>query len=274
MRMTSAAEMPTLHVEQTYKTPPWGMLMLPLALVAISGLLAWAILAQHLPGFFWFSVGVMIFFVPIIIWSSFVPSLRPTNWLLKLDGSRLFIMLRHFRNLQEDPQEQLVIELETHEIESVGKQSKKQVSVSSDSTEVYWTDHHLEIVLRNDPDADIVAAWEKERQHSRGRDKGTKRQPTMVRIEGRSIFLLWNSKTDVIKPGLNHAIERLGRHVAVHEPVVIERKKLDDLSEEELDQKILEYCDSGHSIDAVKLLRKHRGYSLSEAKKFIDELAD
>ncbi|MCA8990246.1 MAG: hypothetical protein KDA78_21540, partial [Planctomycetaceae bacterium] len=58
----------------------------------------------------------------------------------------------------------------------------------------------------------------------------------------------------------------------IHEPVVIDRPNLKEMTDEELDSKVLEFCESGHRMDAVQLLRKYRGYSLSEAKRMTDEL--
>ncbi len=49
---------------------------------------------------------------------------------------------------------------------------------------------------------------------------------------------------------------------------------VDSLKGKELDDMILDRVSKGYTFDAVALVKKHYGYTTTEARQFIDDLSD
>ena len=61
-------------------------------------------------------------------------------------------------------------------------------------------------------------------------------------------------------------------YCSLAEPTLIDFSKPKELGEAEVDVLILELARNGETFAATDLLRKRRGYSLRDAKQFVDEL--
>lgn len=267
-----------MHADHTFRTPVWGVLILPVILLVCCIALVWALVTAHLPAFFWISVVLIAPFVPLILYTNFLPSLRPTNWVLKVRGDTVYLMLRNFREGHSPEDSPVVVSFDFGEIASVGKLSKKISTPSSNGGDTTWTQHSLEIRLRASAPQAFVDALNAERTRRPPavgfvRKKSYYRSP-VTRADSRTIRILWRGRYEVVKPGINAAVETLTRYVDQHAAEVIDRTNPEHLSDSAFDDLVLALCESGAKIDAIRLLKRHRGYSTASAKAFVDELTE
>ncbi|MFT5526995.1 MAG: hypothetical protein ACI9HK_004977 [Pirellulaceae bacterium] len=275
MQLHCAKDIEHIEADQTYRTPPWGMLLFPLVLLAICAGLGWAIINGHLHNFFWVVVTVLALLTLIVISEVFLPTLRPTNWVLKIHGNRLYLMLRNYRKVHQSDDGPTVASFGISEIASIGKQDRKLSSSVGNGRRTHWAERRLEMRLKEPVPEDLRRALDTEisgRARSYKSRPTTRNYPSPINLDGDTIQVLWNGRTDVIKPSIEHAIAELGKLVAVHETAAPDPIEPADLDKQQFDKLILQLCQSGDRITAVKMLRQHRGYSLSAAKQFIDEL--
>ena len=141
-----------------------------------------------------------------------------------------------------------------------------------------WTQHSLEIRLREPIPGEIVDALDAQRR----------RQPPAVGVvrkksyypspvtnpDGRTLRILWQGRYDMVKPSIDAAVQTLSQYVAQHTEELLDRSKPEEMSAGEFDNLVLNLCESGAKIDAVKLLKRHRGFTTTSAKQFVDELTN
>lgn len=276
MQLHHFRDLQHMQADHTFRTPPWGMLLLPVILTGICIALGWALVSGYLPCFFWASVAILAPLVPLVVAVNFLPALRPTNWVLKVRGDQLYVMLRNYRNRHFPDDDPVVASFDIGEIASVGKQEQRlSAPGSSAGREVHWTERRLEIRLESPVPDEFRQALEAERRRkppAEGFIRARSYYPSPVSIDERTIRILWNGRHDVVKPSIERALDMLGRLVDVHGTAVLDRREVEDLSNSEFDDLILELCQSGNRMAAAKLLRRHRGYSTTEAKQLVDEL--
>jgi len=53
MRLHRLRELQHIHADHAFRTPPWGMLLFPLILLAVSVAIGWALINGHLPAALW-----------------------------------------------------------------------------------------------------------------------------------------------------------------------------------------------------------------------------
>ena len=79
----------------------------------------------------------------------------------------------------------------------------------------------------------------------------------------------WNS----IKPGIKKALVLFGERTTIDDEIkIVTDSSKDDLSGKELEDMILDRIARGDKFDARALVKKHYGYSTTEAVKFVDDL--
>jgi hypothetical protein len=82
----------------------------------------------------------------------------------------------------------------------------------------------------------------------------------------------WRGRQDFVVPGLKRVLRELAAECTVLEPTSEDLRNLNAMSTAEVDQAILDRVESGDVLGATKLLRDERGYSLKEARDFVEEL--
>jgi hypothetical protein len=267
-----------LSAEHTFRTSPLVMLMLPLILAGASGALVWAIAAGHLPLFIGFSVLFMAPFVPLVLWINFLPTLRSTNWVLKLADGQVYVMLRNYRNPHAPGDGPTVVSFSPGEIASVGREVLQLSSPAvNNGRRTYWNEYRLELRLRDAAPPAFVAALKAERdrkppQEGMVRSKSYYASPVTLDDDGRTIRILWMGRFDWITPRLKRTLAVLERTFLRHEDSIINRRNTEAMSAAELDDLVLRLLESGQKIDAVKLLTRHRGMSTTQAVRFADDL--
>jgi hypothetical protein len=86
------------------------------------------------------------------------------------------------------------------------------------------------------------------------------------------IEVAWRSPLVVLRPRLARFVEAASVEFTVESEVARRDPPWRDLDTSAFDDLVLERCEAGDLFTAIRLLRDRHGWSLSEAKRFVDEL--
>ncbi len=206
---------------------------------------------------------------------------RATNWLLWIRRDGLSI---HFRSYQDrSPQDALtVLDLGYSEIAEVREYVEHYTTPDSDGDSVHHKLRSLEIHLLAPDTGELETALAENRRReqpertyfgfisSRARlthFSVTLPAPDVIRIAWRG------GQSHCVTPSLRRVLDALAEHVTVGEPLSDDRQSWKQLTDEELDTQILAFVEAGNRMEATNLLVRRRGYSLTKAHKFIEELS-
>jgi len=283
-------ELPTMRLYTPVDVPSvtQGRVCRQSRLVSVVGTLLLLALMAGIPACFvlvarastWISFPVLSFAALMAMWLGGVAikALRTTNWNLRIAPDGLWINLRSYQNRDFAPAA-TVLFVPYQEIAGVGQHAVKRSERTSDGTAA-WTDRYLDIRL-TDPAPEEVAAEisaERRREVSRvylwGFVKSTGRNnhvPVTLPMEN-VLRLAWRSRSDFVVPSLQKTLRELAANCAMDEASVKDIANLSDLSDDEIDRLILDRVENGDTLGAVKVLHEKRGYTLYDAKKFVDGL--
>ncbi len=239
--------------------------------------------------FFWIR-GIWFFFVVLGLASLvIVPMLigdvrlrfRQTNWTLWAPPGKLLVNLRSYqdRSAMEMPS---VVELADHEVAEIRRHEHRYSTSSGQGRTTFTKLVSLDIVLRTPDDgtlAKLIAdrratpqPWQK-LAGMRSRSNVTLHSVTLPAPD--VLRIAWTGgRNHAITPGVNRVLRELETRIHVGEPVLKVEGSGDKLRDADIDDRILSLVQAGNRIDAIKILRLERGYSLVEAKQFVDELAE
>lgn len=239
--------------------------------------------------FFWLR-GIWFFFVVVGLASLvLVPLLigdvrlrfRRTNWTLWAPPGKLLINLRSYQD-KSSLDTLSVVELADNEIAEIRRCEERYTVPEEQGRKTAFKLVSLDILLRT-PDDETLAKLIADRR--------TAPQPwqNLAGIRSRSNLTLYSvtlPAADVIRiawtggrnhsvaPGVNRVLRELETRLHVGEPVLKEEGANGKSGDAEIDDRILSLVQAGNKIDAIKILRLERGYTLIEAKRFVDELAE
>ena len=63
-----------MQTDITFRTHPWGMLLLPVIMLAIGVTIGWALIRGNLPFVLWGSVAIIVALVPLVLSVNFFPT--------------------------------------------------------------------------------------------------------------------------------------------------------------------------------------------------------
>jgi hypothetical protein len=256
--------------------------------VSILGTIALMVILAALPAYFvilarpsmWISFPVLSFASLMMMWLAgrLVNAFRATNWLMQIAPDGLWINLRSYLN-REFARADTVLFVPYTEIATAGEYSVKRSAKDDDGTMV-WTERYLDLRLVDPVPDDVSGEISEERRRevvheylggfvtSRGRNNHV---PVLVPDE-RTLRLSWWGRSDFVVPSLKHTLRELAGKCTVGEATKKDATNLDHLTGEEVDQMIIECVETGDTFGAIKLLQQKKGFSLTDAKKFVDEL--
>jgi len=232
----------------------------------------------ELAGWIWILVLVPVFLIAWGLSRLATKAFADENWLLRIAPEGLWINLRSYLNREFAPA-RTVLFLPYVEIQHARRHSVKRAERSGSRTAI-WTDHYLEIELREPAIAELSTEIAEERRRvvesahlgglvtSRGRHHHV---PVTLPADDR-LRIQWRGRQDFVVPGLKRVLRELAAEVTVLEATVESAENPSALSAEQVDRLILERVEAGDTFGATKLLRDERAYSLRDAKKFVDEL--
>ena len=206
---------------------------------------------------------------------------RKTNWTLWAPPGKLLINLRSYQD-RSPLDTQSVVELADNEIAEIRRHEDRYTLPQSSGRRTSYKLVSLDIVLRTPDDGTLAKRiagcrtaqqpWQKfagmRSQSNVTLHSVTLPAPDVLRIA-------WTGgRNHAITPGVKRTLRALETRIHGGAPVL----KLDRTSEmtkdAEIDDRILSLVHAGNKIDAIKILREQRGYSLIEAKQFVDELEE
>lgn len=222
-------------------------------------------------------VGIVL----LIVWCLMrmaAKALRADNWLMRIAPDGLWVNLRSYLN-REFALAKTVVFLPYAAIEGVRQHTVRRADRHGSRTTT-WTDQYLEIQLREPVPNDVAAEIAEERRRlvenshlggfvtSRGRHNHV---PVTVSGED-SVRIQWRGRQDFVVPGLKRVLRELAAECTVCEPTHENLQNMEAMSSDELDRLILGRVEAGDTLGATKLLRDKRGYSLKDARDFVEAL--
>lgn len=243
------------------------------SLIFCAILIGFVLLLWH-AGFPWLVWGwvalLSVLLVPWIVADAWL-KFRSTNWLLRLGRDGLWINLRSYQN-RHLPDAATVLCLRYEEIAS----ARRHVETWSTPSEpaslrgTYWKQESLELTLVSGATREIAYALVDERNR-RAAIKG-KLQAVTVPAAG-VVRIAWRGPGDDVVPPLPRVLDELGRRIHVGEPTRTDYGDWSRMGEAELGRLVAQLVRSGDDLEAARLLRRRRGYSSTEAHKFVKEQA-
>lgn len=211
---------------------------------------------------------------PLMMGATLRHALHAANWLLRCQPGRVLIKMRSYLNEGFPAGDLVMFELAAGEIEWIGQSVEKIVlSGGNDGDHTSSSKTFLEIKPKNIDLADLEARLREERQR-RGSGSAWLEYPVRL-AEGGVIRLTWRSEGSWITPPAGRALAILAQQLGVE--IRPAQSRLNDLTtagdRAEQERRILELAENGDTLAAVKAVRKLYGYSLSEARQFVEELA-
>jgi hypothetical protein len=220
--------------------------------------------------------GVLL--IPIVV-SDWLAKLRDTNWIVWLRPDGLWINFRSYQDRGPTDVE-TVVRLEFAEVAEVREIRDLYYTPSSDGGSVRHSLKSLEITLTHDRTDELAAAMTVDRVRPAPRrcilGVGVTTRPAhfpvSVPAPGR-IRLAWRGGTgNWVTPSLKSVLAELSGFVRTADATQSVAADWRDLTEAELDDRILRLVETGDTITAIELLRSRRGLSTTAARQFVDEL--
>lgn len=194
------------------------------------------------------------------------------NWLLRFNSQQVMIQIAPIGS--RDPERCFVLALEKNEIEWFRPYAYSSTYEGSDGPEVVAA-NYLDIQLRTQDTAEIATHIAKASTPRIWCGFHAAINVPVRLLDGPMIRLVWVSKSpeSFMKPGL----KKTARLLAEHYPVlakVVDQNSTGQATEKQkaMEDQIVQLIQTGETIQAIKLARKRYGFSLTDAKQFVDEL--
>lgn len=205
---------------------------------------------------------------------------RPDNWVLALHSTKLWINLRSY-GATNAPQAETVLSIPYREIQSIRRTIHKYTTQGSDG-KTNHTEVFLDFFFRDTDIEQVENILKSERElaiplneYWNGLVKVGNRQLKSFPVDTlgeNGLRVVYSSSRNGLTPSIKKVLALLGRYVAIEEPLETKLANEQDLTDEEIDARILHLAQMRDTIEAIRMLRRHREMSLLEAKQFIEEL--
>ena len=207
--------------------------------------------------------------------------LRPTNWLLWIHQDGLWINFRSYQD-QSEQDALTVVHLDYSEILEAGRFVERFTTPSSEGGSVLQKLESLDIQLQHTDTGELETALAENRHRPQpervhlGFIRSTVK-PTLFSVTLLAADLIrvnWRGGSQHwVSPSLARALDALAGRVNIAESTHEDQQDWAKLSDGEFDDQVLKLVRSGNRMEATKLLVKRRGYTLTKAHQFIEELS-
>jgi hypothetical protein len=231
------------------------------------------------PWFVWVLCGALaLLIVPMVI-GDFLSKLRDTNWIVWLRPDGLWINFRSYQDRGTTDTE-TVVELDFAEIAEVRQTGDVYYTPSTEGGSVRHSVKSLEIVLAHDRTDELAAAMSLDRTRTPPQrwicGVGVTTRPSHFPVslpEPGQIRIAWRGGTgNWVAPSLRHVLRELAGLVRTGEATHTRRDDWRNLSDSAFDDQIMGLVQAGDKMSAVDMLVRRRGYSTTEARRFVEEL--
>lgn len=255
--------------DRVFRPSPAWMLAAIVFCLAFVGIGVWLIVAEKAT---WLGVAfvAMASLVTLPLLRSFLEAMTSRSWALRLNSGRLLVRLSPA--LRGNGAQDRVIELGRRDVAFVRGQGRTTLTRSgSDTTHAYTSDLEIHLTPQDlQPLRDAIAEAAAPRK-GRWMTVGVESRVRLT-AEG-TLIVAWVGQRQMLSPTLKKALAILGSEFPTRG---YEHERLDfrtsDADRSKLDEQILDATERGRTIEAIKLVRLRYGYSLSEAKRFVDGL--
>jgi hypothetical protein len=271
MKLLFPHEVPRTGIEHIIYRRPWWRPAFAIVIIVIASV-AWAdFVAKEQDGNLFMYAALLISLAAFwLAYKDLRGALKSSNWLVRQASGGLYVKFRSYLNYHFPDETPTIIYIPKEEITSAHLTKQKIVVRGSDEADGVQTRRYLDLHLSHSDTAEYADAIRKEIAYPGPKQwSGTGkfnsypvqlRQPNLVRIE-------WHAR-----PNIKTALQNLRRFTTIEEPLHIQDKNWKKLSQQEAETKILEFCQHGETIQAVKLVRAKMGMNLTDAKSFVDDL--
>jgi len=250
-----------------------------LSLAVLFGAIAWLVFRAYTagwkPGYF---IAAVIFLFFELVRRFFTARFRPSNWLVRMNDTGLYIQLRSYLNYHLPAEDLTVVLLSFSEIRSA-RLVKERVNVpdlgsrgTASSTQYL---RYVELELAGDPSL-LVRALEAE---------ASEKAPLETRWYGRSSTLYQDHPVRMpsppflqirwtVAPGAQNFLEALRPYTTIADPVSLTQDftHLQSLDRDEQQKRLRVLASRGETIAAIYTARKLYGCGLEEAKQMVEKL--
>lgn len=246
--------------------------------VLLAGIPAAMWIWGHLPTIAVFGISVIAAIVlPIVGGDTYAAFLR-SNWVFAYGPGGIWINFRSYKNHRLEPAN-TVVHLSFDEVDFARRETVVMSEDMGDGT-MTWKEVSLCLQLGDVHGDQLKQAIDVDRK----RRSTTSLLGGLITTYGRSNHapvrvstnrvarIMWRSRYDVVRPGLGKVLDGLSKYVQVQAVQPGNSDRDCPLSDKQIDDRILGLVEAGETLAAVKLLKLRKGYSVTEAKRFVDEL--
>jgi hypothetical protein len=257
--------------DRTFREPVIGRIVLLVIFLAIG--VGWCALPLVVGpwGFLAWIVGVPCILVSVLPARGVLRGRRGGQWVVRVRRAGLALHIRSYLNADLPLEDAVVVWIPRAEIASLHAVRRKR-HMPHDDGDWVAREEALEIRLTHGRTDELAHALERERCPQNRRR--THHKAHHLRVTGPDRLLLtWRSPHAALRPGLKRALEALSLHFPLEAPTderVVDWRKLEPPGFDDL---VLDLCEQGDTFTCIRLLRERHGLSLTEARRFVDELA-
>lgn len=268
MKLVYPHDLPRLGVEQIYRHSR----LIPIVVFSATSAFAvgWA-------GYIWLQGDSIFLYWPsvaaglvaLFTLSGARAALRSTNWLVKTASDGVYIKFRSYLNHRFPDDGPTILHLAPNDIASVGGATERVTLPNRDGGDLTATLKYLDIRCAHSVPGQIAHAI----QYERRRRPPNKRISTKYHDYPVSIVFPDTVRIHwAVRPDVNKALDDLGERYGRSDGEAIERTPWNEMSPEEQESLIIELCERGEAVTAIRLARMRYDMNLTEAKRFVDEI--
>lgn len=224
--------------------------------------------------FAYFGGTFLILFV-LFAGTAFRRARQPTNWIMRLAANGIYLRYRSYLN-GDFPGEPVALLIPGTDIAYVQPVSEKASEIGARGGKRQVRHWRLEIKLRDEGLDELKEHIVRERKRRIPTRFGSKAifRHYPVRVLGDDIILVdWRDSRAVTTPSLKAAAAILGRRFPTRAEAERERPDPEQLDRHGQEAEILDLVQAGRTIQAVKLAKRLYGFTTTDAKAFVDDLA-
>lgn len=279
-----------MQILSSEQHPPWSaeVVCRQSRVMSLAATLVYIGLFAGLPATFWFAgevpdwlaagIGLFAAIVLPFCLRNFIATLRASNWTLAMNPDSVWLNLRSYSNHRFEPGQTVVL-LSYRDLASVHKHVIQRTTPTGDGV-ASWTERSLELRLRQSDSGLLKRAIDVERKRQTSKSwfgglvtvRGRSNHVPIALVDNDVIRVRWRSRHDFLRPGLDHVLDRFSIYVNVADDNREREADESLISDEQMDTRVLQLVEAGDKLDAIKLLTLHRGFTTTEAKRFIEEL--
>ena len=279
LRFHRADEASNRPGEVTFRARPLPHILATVIVAAIgaallfSPVIAEPLGAEPLPAAVVYLGGGGLVLLALLFLAGLRANLRPSNWLLRAAADGLHVKYRSYLNYKFPAEDPVVAFIPKQEVAWI--RVRRQDSERTIEGETMVWRRFLEIKLHGDDTSELTERLRDERQRTAPGVMGwkTKVLHYPVRVLPEAIVQLeWRSPGTYTRPGIDRAVEILGRWYRVADTVDEEQPLPDKLDRAQQEARLIEMTERGEVMDAVVLAKEIYGFDTTQAKTFVDDL--